>query len=296
MSSYFRRLYLHVLLGGAQLVLLVIGMLAPGRAGWPISLSLIAAISLVAWIGVYRRLRIIDDTPTSNIAAAAQGYAEISGRCESIPGDPTLAPYSQLPCVWCRYVMEARTNNKWVRREHGETDASFLLVDATGRCVVDPAGGEIITDTKDTWTEGDCRFTEWKINQHSTVYVLGEFRTLSHQPSAYDKDSDISALLAEWKHDHAALLARFDRNHDGTIDLDEWEQARSAARAEVEKNYREMQAAPELSGMQAPTDGRPYLISNLSQRQLAGKYRLWIGVHLIIFIAAMAGLGWNLIS
>jgi hypothetical protein len=92
------------------------------------------------------------------------------------------------------------------------------------------------------------------------------------------------------------LLARFDRNHDGTIDLDEWEQARSAARAEVEMNYREMQAAPELSGVRAPGDGRPYLISDMSQRELARRYQLWILVHLAIFIAAMAALGWNLIS
>jgi hypothetical protein len=296
MSSYFRRLYLHVLLGGAQLALLIICIGVNSRAGWLIGLSLIAAISLVAWIGVYRRLRIVDDTPTSNIATAAQGYAELSGRCESIPGDPMFAPYSHLPCVWCRYVMEVRSENKWVRRDHGETDASFLLADSTGRCVVDPAGAEILTNEKETWIEGDCRYTEWKIPQHNTVYVLGDFRTLSHEPSAYDMDSDVSALLTEWKSDHAALLARFDRNHDGTIDLDEWEQARSAARAEVEKNYREMQAAPELSGVAAPRDGRPYLISNMLQRELAGKYRLWIWVHVTIFIAAMGGLGWNLIA
>jgi len=95
--------------------------------------------------------------------------------------------------------------------------------------------------------------------------------------------------------DHAALLARFDRNRDGTIDSGEWEQVRLAARAEVEKNYREMQAAPELSVVQAPKDGRPFLISNLSQRELERKYRLWIWVHLGTFIAAMGGLGWNLI-
>jgi hypothetical protein len=192
--------------------------------------------------------------------------------------------------------MEVRSNNKWVHSEQGETDASFLLADSTGSCVVDPAGAEIVTNGKDTWIEGEYRYTEWKINQHSHVYVLGDFHTLSHDPSAAEKDSDISALLTEWKHDHAALLARFDRNHDGTIDLDEWEQARSAARAEVEMNYREMQAAPELSGVRAPGDGRPYVISDMSQRELARRYQLWILVHLAIFIAAMAALGWNLIS
>ena len=296
MSTYFRRLYLDVLLGGAQLLLLVIGMLTPGPAAWPISLTLIASISLAAWIGLYRRLRVVEDTPTSNIASAAQGYVEFSGRCEHTPDAPTFAPYSHLPCVWCRYLMEVHTDKKWLPCEQGETDASFLLADATGRCAVDPAGAEVVTNEKETWVQGDYRYTEWRILQHHSVYVLGDFRTLAHQPSVADMESDVSALLGEWKRDRPALLARYDRNRDGTIDLDEWEQARLAARAEVEKNYREMQAAPELSVVRAPTDGRKFLISNLSQRELLRMYRRWIGVHLTIFIAAMAGLGWNLIG
>jgi hypothetical protein len=296
MSIYFRRLYLDVLLGGAQLVLLVIGALAPGRAAWPVSLALIAAISLSAWIAVYRRLRNVEDTPTSNIASAAQGYVELSGRVESTPGIPTLAPYSHMPCAWCRYVMEAYSDRKWTLVEQGETDASFLLADATGSCVVDPAGAEILTNNKETWTESNYRYTEWKILQHNAVCVLGEFRTESHEPSAGDMESDVSALLTEWKRDRAALLARFDRNRDATIDLDEWEQVRLAARAEVEKNYREMQAAPVLSFVRAPKDGRQYLISNMSQRELARMYRIWVWIHLVVFIAAMGGLGRNLIA
>jgi hypothetical protein len=296
MSSYFRRLYLDVLLGGAQLVLLVIGMLLPVPPVWLTCLSLIAAISLAAWIAVYRRLRLVEDTQTSNIASAAQGYVELSGRCESTPGAPTLAPYSHMACAWCRYLMEAYSDRKWSRVEQGETDASFLLADSTGSCVVDPAGAEIITNNKETWTEGNYRYTEWKILQHNTVYVLGDFRTLAYEPSAADMESDISALLTEWKRDHAALLERFDRNRDGTIELDEWEQVRLAARAEVEKNYREMQAAPELSVVQAPKDGRQYLISNMSQRELERMYRRRIWVHLVIFIAAMGGLGRSLIA
>jgi hypothetical protein len=296
MTSVLRRLYMDALLGGAQLVLLIIGLLAPGRAAWPIALSLVAAISLAAWITVYRRLRIVEDTPTSNVASTAQGYAELSGRCESTPGAPTLAPYSHLPCAWCRYLMEAYSDRKWTLCEQGETDAGFLLADATGRCVVDPAGAEIVTHRKDSWTEGHYRYTEWKILQHDPVFVLGEFRTLSHQPSAADMESDVSALLTEWKRDHAALLERFDRNRDGTLDLDEWELARLAARAEVEKNYREMQAAPELSVVQAPGDGRHFLISNMSQRELERKYRLWVWVHLAIFVAAMGALGRHLMA
>jgi hypothetical protein len=296
MRSHFRRLYLDVLLGGAQLTLLAVGIVLPIPPVWRTCLSLIAAISLFAWIGVYRRLRHVEDTPTSNIASAAQGYVELSGRCHAPEGAPLLAPYSQLDCVWCRYSMDEYKGRSWYRVEQGETDASFVLADSSGSCMVDPAGAEIITNNKQTWRQGDYRYTEWKILQNSRLYVLGEFRTESHEPSSADMDSDVSALLSEWKRDHAALLARFDRNRDGTIDLDEWEQVRLAARAEVEKNYREMQAAPALSFVRAPKDGRQYLISNESQRELTRMYQLRVGLHLAVFIAAMAGLGWSLFA
>ncbi len=295
MSSSFRRLYLDVLLGGAQLVLLAFGLVLPGRATLPIVLALIAAVSLLAWVAVYRRLRRIEDTPTSTIAGAAQGYVELSGRCESVPGTPTEAPYSHLACAWCRYMMEEYRDRKWVRSDAGETDASFQLRDATGTCAVDPSGAEIVTDDKETWAEGNYRYTEWRIRPHDTLYVLGEFRTLSKEPSAADKESDVSALLAAWKQDHAALLARFDANRNGEIDLAEWERARLAARTEVEQNYREMQAAPELCGVRKPADGRQFLIANVSQQALARKYRIWGWLHLAIFICAMAGLGRSLV-
>src|SRR5512140_1585145 len=167
MRSYFRHVYVDVLLGGAQLTLLAVGIVLPIPPVWRTCLSLIAAISLTAWIGVYRRLRRVEDTPTSNIASAAQGYVELSGRCHAPPGAPMLAPYSQLDCVWCRYAMDEYKGRSWTRIEQGETDGSFLLADSSGSCVVDPAGAEIITNNKQTWTQDNYRYTESKILQNS---------------------------------------------------------------------------------------------------------------------------------
>ncbi len=288
--STVKQLYMHVMLGGGQLVLVFVGMQVQSRQGWAASLGLVAAISLLAWRSVYRRARAVEDTPTSNIASAAQGYVELFGEALDIPGPPTLAPYSHMPCVWCRYVMEQRAGRDWRCVDQGETEASFLLADDSGRCVVDPEGAEVLATDKNVWIEGDYRYTEWKLFAHDSLYVLGEFRTLSNDPGAADMTSDVSALLAEWKRDRPGLLARFDRDRDGNIDLDEWEQARKAARAAVEKNYREMRAAPRLDGVRAPADGRMYLISNLMPAQLARRYRVWVVLHLAIFIAALGGL------
>jgi len=37
----------------------------------------------------------------------------------------------------------------------------------------------------------------------------------------------------DWKQDQAALLARFDTDHDGVISAAEWDRARAAAREQV---------------------------------------------------------------
>ena len=74
-----RRGYGNLVTSGAQLVLIVIGLQTESALGMAACVALMAPISLVAWISAWRRARAIDDTPTSRIASAAQGYAELIG-------------------------------------------------------------------------------------------------------------------------------------------------------------------------------------------------------------------------
>jgi len=91
-----------------------------------------------------------------------------------------------------------------------------------------------------------------------------------------------------------ALLARFDLNNDGVLDMDEWFLARQAAKREVEKEMREVQAQPDIHIVGQPPDGKPYLISNLSQEKLSRRYLLWALAHLVIFFGALGGIDWVL--
>ena len=100
---------------------------------------------------------------------------------------------------------------------------------------------------------------------------------------------DIKALLAEWKQDRKQLLAHFDRNGDGEIDLHEWELARAEAKRQVTKEHREARAHAELHLTRAPADGRLYLISSLDPNRLARRFRGWSVFHLTCFLAAVAG-------
>jgi hypothetical protein len=291
MVVQLRRQYAALLTSGTQLALLAIGLQIDAPAGWAFVLAAIAAISFIAWIGAYRRWRAIADTPTSQVASAAQGYAELSGRAENHAGLRTLAYISKLPCCWYRYRIERRKADKkgWTTIDGGESTDSFLLRDETGACTVDPEGAEVLPATRNTWTEGDRRYTEWLVSEGDPLYALGDFATLGGAGVSIDRNEDVGTLLAEWKRDRPQLLARFDLDRDGELSFKEWELARAQAKREIDRIHAELRAAPGVDCMRKPADGRLYLLSNLDPEKLTRKYYGWAWVHLAIFFGGVIG-------
>jgi hypothetical protein len=291
-----RRWRVGLLTGGGQLGLGVLGFQLESRSAWLIILPLIAALSLWAWTAMFRRYRAVGDTPTSQVASAAQGYVELSGRAQHLPETKTLAPLSGRECCWYQYRRERRgSKSKWVLEEEGESAAAFRLRDTTGVCVVDPDDAEILTAHKQVWTEGDRRFTEWWIADGDPLYALGEFRTLTAAGDAVDRKRDIGAVLAEWKRDRPQLLQRFDLDRDGEISFKEWSLARAEAKRQVERTHAELAAVPPLDVVGAPRDGRLYLLSNFDPSRLSRRFALWAWAHLAGFFAALAVLVYLLV-
>lgn len=293
MLAILRREYANLVTSGAQLLLLLIGLYVRTREGWLYCLSAIALISIFAWLSALKRLRAMRDTPTSKIASAAQGYVELTGRGESVGGAPLLSDLSRVPCLWCRYQIDQRVNDRdWRKIEGGETCDSFLLRDESGVCVIDPEHAEISTSHFRQWIEDDCRYSEWKLLPRDSIYVIGQFRTEDGSTQAFDSRAELNDLLAEWKKDKPRLLARFDLNQDGELDMDEWSLARQAAKRAVEKMKQEAQLLPELHFISRPVDGKPFIISNMPQSKLIRRYLLWSWLHLVIFFGLLAGIGW----
>ena len=58
-----RREYGQFITSGAQLLLLLIGAKLESRVGWLVCVSLMAAVSLIAWLSTLCRRRAIADTP-----------------------------------------------------------------------------------------------------------------------------------------------------------------------------------------------------------------------------------------
>jgi hypothetical protein len=285
-----RREYANLVTSGGQLLLLLVGFHLDSPVGWTACLALTALVSLIAWTSATRRRRAIDDTPTSKVASAAQGYVELKGKGKPLGGMPLLSPLTGLPCLWYRYRIERRSNDKWVYEGGGESDSSFILDDGTGQCLIDPEGAEILATRNDRWVKNNRRYTQWLLIERDPIYALGQFVTKGSVDLRFDFADDLKALLAEWKKDTKSLLARFDMNKDGEVDMKEWELARQQAKRDVAAQHREQHAHAEVSIVHRPHDGRMFLISDLDPSRLARRYRLWSWAHLSIFFATIGGL------
>ena len=280
--------------GGGQLLLLVFAIQAESRAVWTVCLSGIAALSFLAWLAALRRWRAITDTPTSQVASAAQGYVELGGRARNHDSGKIIAPHSQLPCCWYRYLVEQRTSDRkgWRTIDQGESVASFLLVDRTGEVTIEPEGAEVLTRGKDTWTRGDVRYSEWLILENDPLYALGEFSTRQSAPTAKDAHDDVGNLLAAWKSDMPDLLRRYDLNRDGRLDFEEWMLARADAKRQVDRAHDELRAMPAYDVVSRPPDGRLYLLANLDPRKIIRKYFVFAWVHLAALFASVVAALW----
>jgi hypothetical protein len=275
---------------------------------WQAALAIAAPLCFYFGFRDWRLARLIDDTPVSRIRSAAQGYVELCGIASMGEGSPTIAPLSQLPCAWWSFSIEHRTGDgrdrRWETINRGVSVAPFLLQDDTGACLVGPTGADVRPGHKDLWRgslpwptapggaqrffgleSGDYRYTEHRIDEREQVSVIGEFRTMGGAGSG-DVTVEVMRLLAEWKHDQPALLEHFDSNHDGLLSQEEWERARTAARAQIVQ-LSPRTGPPVQSIVVKPDDGRPFLIAASDLKVLARRSRLAAAAMLIGFIGAV---------
>ncbi|MDR2838440.1 MAG: E3 ubiquitin ligase family protein [Azonexus sp.] len=278
------------ILAGGQATLLVIGAQIGSYRAWFWIACAIALLSLFGWLAALHRRREVANTPTSQIASAAQGYVELIGRGKALEGLPLLSP-GNAPCLWYRYTVEqrGRGSDGW-RQVSSETSTSyFILDDGTGECVVDPEGAEVLSIRKESWISGNERHTQWLLLPNDSIYALGQFKTRSSVDERTWGNEAVKALLDEWKKDRPQFLKRFDLNNDGEISISEWELARAAARREIDRRRRETAPAADWHLMTYPGGGRPFLLTNMPPEKFARRY-LWFTLgHLAAFFAALAG-------
>ena len=303
-----------------------------------ISLIVLAVLCLGCLYVIFRyfhRSRIIDDTPTSKIRSAHQGFVEFEGVGKLMKGTPIVSPMTNMQCLWYSYRIERKTNSRslsngdreprWETIDSAVSDNLFLLADNTGICVIDPEGATITPSYSKTWygsrhynindvasasaisdlskssssfhigNANNYKYTEKRINVGVDLYILGKFKTIGGRREKLDKKGEVRDLLAKWKTRPDFLLARFDENGDGEIDVQEWQRVMTAAEQEVESSLSERLVQPEIHTVSKPLDSRrPYIISVDSQETIANKYRWYSRAGMIGFFLSGISFVWVL--
>ena len=93
---------------------------------------------LISFITLHRK-RIIEDTPTSKIRSAAQGYVELVGYGQLMDGQPIVAPpLTGTICTWYDYSVDEHQTSPVnvaigspIKSEHQRQNC-FLIKDDTG--------------------------------------------------------------------------------------------------------------------------------------------------------------------
>lgn len=274
----------------------------------------ILALASLACLGFsfhfLRKARLLEDTPTSRIRSAAQGYVELDGIGRLMDGPEITGALTGLPCLWWEYTIERKvtTGHGKHRTTHWQTIAGecseclFLLADDTGTCVVDPDGATVIAGERDRWYGGSprwsgpppepgwrrwfssrrYRYTERRLVRTRPLYAIGWFRTEGGAGSDFNTADEVRETLAGWKRDPQAM-ARFDMDGDGEVDLVEWEDARRAAEDEVREAQlaRALQPGVHVLGRPPPHVDRPFLLSALPQATLTRRFR-WAAFALLV--------------
>jgi hypothetical protein len=272
------------------------------------------------------RARLIEDTPTSRIRSAPQGYVELIGEADRMQGEPVISPLSATPCCWWRYKVERKDDKGWrsIRRE--KSQALFLIKDETGECILDPEGATITPSERNIWYgpdatpsagpdrgigtthsqfnrfglqisinttfDGDYRYTEELILPGDPLYAIGLFSSLGELDRKAMRDEMIKERLRQWKADHATLLDRFDLNNDGKIDLDEWQSARKAAKEQVTIEQMKEDQQPLHTLSTTGSSRRPMLISTKEEFDLVRRFRYYSFFTLAVFFTLGSACAW----
>ena len=270
---------------------------------------LLVALLFVAWKSYrsYHHRRFIQDTPTSRVASAAQGYVELKGLGEYLPDGNTRSPFSDRRCLWYHCRVEVRrqrgSRSYWSEESDERSDDLFVLRDETGDCVVIPDGAEVIPAQKRVWYGagpaasrhsggrsnrwlgmvlgiGRYRFTEELILVADQLYVIGQFESKQLALDPQTLEQQAADLVKHWKIQPQRFLAAFDLNKDKRIDADEWKLVRQHARQQVEQKYQ----TRTMHLIRKPGEQRqPFLISCQDEETLLKKNRVLVVIYLALF-------------
>ena len=266
---------------------------APEFWFWSLAALGFSALSFIKAFKGLHRSRLLEDTPTSLVRSASQGYVEFEGTGRRLDGEPVIAPLTGAACTWWSYTIEERKTyrvNKtrhthWQTINSGSSEALFELEDSSGRCIVDPEGAEVFPSATQSWRGsrawpekhgrgifGRYRYTERRMHAGDPLLVVG-YLTTHRAAETSNFAEEVRVVLADWKSRQSMLVRLYDKDNDGVLDLKEWEKARREAEALVRREQAEEFRHPGIAVIGAPPDDRSFLLAAKSQAQVIKHYK-----------------------
>jgi len=242
-------------------------------------MTVLSLMSLLSAFVLYRRIRLIEDTPHARLNSAAQGYAVLEGKVSLYDGEVARGPHRELPVM------------VWYSKYLYTSSAGFLLDDGNGLCTVDPRDAEVITPRHHYGS-----YAYYAIFPGETIYVIGQFETLSKQRNEHERKALVRSKIVEWKRNRVKFLDYFDRNNDGVVDDAEMAGVRNAADSVVDDSLEETYQQPASHVVSQPNDGRPFILSSIHPEELIKRYKHAMLFHfsawiiLTVFLFAMRAL------
>jgi len=245
----------------------------------------------------FRRYRFISGTATSKIRSASQGYVELKGIGEFMPGDVLISPFTGNRCLWYQCTVEQKQkigkSTTWTNISDEISNNLFHLLDDTGECVIDPEDAHVVAESNQTWyghsmqdrlhattssgvltgiAIGGYRFSERLIRPASLIYALGFFRTLQNTADSPVVEAEVKGLLRKWKLQPHRYLSHFDFDANGNIDKQEWRAIHHKARQQVISKSQRPQSHNILERPQEA--GQPFILSAIEEENLFFRKKL----------------------
>jgi hypothetical protein len=240
----------------------------------------------------YQRFRHISGTATSKIRSASQGYVELKGLGEWMPGDQMHTPFSQKRCLWYHCTIEKKERvgkrTSWTNILTRTSDQIFHMVDETGYCVIDPEDAHVVPESRQTWygsTQdvpppttktgslfgriglGNYRFTEEIIRPATQIYVLGFFKTIQKNITNETISTRVEDLIRHWKIQPDRYLSSYDIDKNGVIQKHEWKLIRLDARRQI-LNKVEKENEPIHLISNPIENSSPFILSAIDEERL----------------------------
>jgi hypothetical protein len=234
--------------------------------------ALLAGFLLWRGLTAVRLKRLIENTPVSRIRSLASGMVEVFGRAERCYA--LVTPVTQTPCIYYRLLRYKRDNRNGTWRLTAQRSSGlhpFWLSDATGKILIDPLAADLrpahrLEGSSDglnnaffgreSAPDSDEKWVEESIPEGEMLYVLGF--AAPRRRSGESLQEATGVRLRDLKQS-PELRQRFDKNNDGKIDVDEWDEARRVVAGEVAKSR--------LQGEQERRKQEEFLVIGASPRR-----------------------------